>query len=97
MRHYQSHLWLVFLKLPLTKKAENIAQGKNEVPEMKTIGVRKKRWIVCFENTILDLDLSIYGKMVYIALCAHAKKDGPCFPSIKTIAEEASCSRTKVL
>jgi hypothetical protein len=64
--------------------------------EMKAIGVRKKRWVVCFENTILDLDLSIYEKMVYIVLCAHAKKDGPCFPSVKTISEEASCSRTKV-
>jgi predicted transcriptional regulator len=60
------------------------------------IGVKKKRWVVCFENTILDLDLSIYEKMVYIVLCSHAKKDGPCFPSVNRIAEEASCSRTKV-
>jgi predicted transcriptional regulator len=64
--------------------------------ESKTIGVSKKRWVVCFENTILDLDLSIYEKMVYIVLCSHAKKDGPAFPSVKTIAREASCSRTKV-
>jgi DNA-binding Lrp family transcriptional regulator len=64
--------------------------------ELPKIGVRKKRWVVCFENTILDLDLSIYEKMVYIVLCSHAKKDGPCYPSIKKIAEEASCSRTKV-
>jgi hypothetical protein len=34
--------------------------------------------------------------MVYIVLCSHAKKDGPAFPSVKTIAQEASCSRTKV-
>jgi predicted transcriptional regulator len=65
-------------------------------PEPHTVGVKKKRWIVCFENTILNLDLSIYEKMVYIVLCSHAKKDGPAFPSIKTIAQEASCSRTKV-
>ena len=64
--------------------------------ESRTIGVSKKRWVVCFENTILDLDLSIYEKMVYIVLCSHAKKDGPAFPSVKTIAREASCSRTKV-
>jgi predicted transcriptional regulator len=64
--------------------------------EPKSIGVSKKRWVVCFENTILDLDLSIYEKMVYIVLCSHAKKDGPAFPSVKTIAREASCSRTKV-
>jgi predicted transcriptional regulator len=64
--------------------------------ESPKIGVRKKRWVVCFENTILDLDLSIYEKMIYIVLCSHAKKDGPCYPSVKKIAEEASCSRTKV-
>jgi DNA-binding GntR family transcriptional regulator len=64
--------------------------------EFKTIGVSKKKWVVCFENTILDLDLSIYEKMVYVVLCSHAKKDGPAFPSVKTIAKEASCSRTKV-
>jgi predicted transcriptional regulator len=65
-------------------------------PEPQKIGVKKKRWVVCFENTILDLDLSIYEKMVYIVLCAHAKKDGPAFPCVMTIAREASCSRTKV-
>jgi predicted transcriptional regulator len=64
--------------------------------EPKNIGVRKKRWVVCFENTILELDLSIYEKMVYIVLCSHAKKDGPAFPGVKTIAKEAGCSRTKV-
>jgi hypothetical protein len=52
--------------------------------------------MACFENTILDQDLSIYEKMVYIVLCSHAKKDGPAFPSVMTIASEASCSRTKV-
>jgi hypothetical protein len=52
--------------------------------------------MVCFENTILDLNLSIYEKMVYIVLCAHAKKDGVAFPSVNTIAREASCSRAKV-
>jgi hypothetical protein len=45
---------------------------------------------------ILDMDLSVYEKMVYIVLCSHAKKDGPCFPSVNTIAREASCSRAKV-
>lgn len=72
------------------------ALGKPAGLEPQYIGVRKKRWVVCFENTILDLDLSIYEKMVYIVLCSHAKKDGSCFPSVKKIAEEASCSRTKV-
>jgi predicted transcriptional regulator len=62
----------------------------------QTAGVKKKRWIACFESSVLDLDLSVYEKMVYIVLCAHAKKDGPAFPSIRTIAREASCSRTKV-
>ncbi|GHS84963.1 hypothetical protein AGMMS49957_00050 [Synergistales bacterium] len=65
-------------------------------PMPQSVGVKKKRWVVCFENTILDLNLPIYEKMVYIALCSHAKKDGPCYPSVKKIAEEASCSRTKV-
>lgn len=51
---------------------------------------------MCFENAILSLDLSIYEKMVYIVLCSHASKEGSCYPSVKKIAEEASCSRTKV-
>jgi DNA replication protein len=42
------------------------------------------------------MDLSVYEKMVYVVLCSHAKKDGPCFPSVNTIAREASCSRAKV-
>jgi biotin operon repressor len=42
------------------------------------------------------MDLSVYEKMVYVVLCSHAKKDGPCFPSVKKIASEASCSRAKV-
>jgi predicted transcriptional regulator len=62
----------------------------------RSVGVKKKRWVVCFENAILDMDLSVYEKMVYIVLCSHAKKDGPCFPSVKKIAAEASCSRAKV-
>jgi biotin operon repressor len=69
-----------------------------DTPECETqfIGVRKKRWMVYFDKTILDLDLSIYEKMVYVALCAHAQKDGVAFPSVNTIAKEASCSRAKV-
>jgi DNA-binding Lrp family transcriptional regulator len=62
----------------------------------ENVGVRKKRRVVCFENTLLDLDLSIYEKMVCIVLCAHAGKDRPAFPCVRTIAKEASCSRTKV-
>jgi predicted transcriptional regulator len=64
--------------------------------EPKNIGVKKGKWMVCFENTILELDLSVYEKMVYAVLCSHAQKEGPAFPSIKTIAKEASCSRSKV-
>jgi hypothetical protein len=60
------------------------------------IGVKRKRWFVYFDNTLLGMDLSIYEKMVYIALCSHANKDGECFPSVGTIAKEASCSRPKV-
>jgi hypothetical protein len=63
----------------------------------QNIGVRKKRWMVCFESAILEMDLSVYEKMVYIVLCSHAKKDGSAFPSVKTIAREASCSERKVL
>jgi predicted transcriptional regulator len=62
----------------------------------QSVGVKKKRWVACFESAILDMDLSIYEKMVYVVLCSHAKKDGPCFPSVKKIASEASCSRAKV-
>jgi predicted transcriptional regulator len=60
------------------------------------IVVRKKRWVTCFESAILDTDLSIYEKMVFVVLCSHAKMDGSCFPSVRKIAGEASCSRTKV-
>ena len=69
---------------------------KSPVSEPQVIGVRKKRWMVCFDNAILDLDLSVYEKMIYVALCSHAKKDGSCYPSVKRIAAEASCSRAKV-
>ncbi|MDR0764630.1 MAG: helix-turn-helix domain-containing protein [Synergistaceae bacterium] len=62
----------------------------------QSVGVKKKRWVACFDSGILDMDLSIYEKMTYIVLCSHAKKDGPCFPSVNTIAREASCSRAKV-
>jgi predicted transcriptional regulator len=62
----------------------------------QSVGVKKKRWVACFDSGILDIDLSVYEKMVYIVLCSHAKKDGPCFPSVNTIAREASCSRAKV-
>ena len=78
-----------------TKAAMSVLE-KSANSEPQSIGVRKKRWVVCFENAILDLDLSIYEKMVYIVLCSHAKKDGSCYPSVKKIAAEASCSRTKV-
>jgi predicted transcriptional regulator len=80
----------------MDKKTDGIAVRQNPTNPPQTVGVTKKRWVVCFENTILGLDLSIYEKMVYIALCSHAKKDGPCYPSVKKIAQEASCSRTKV-
>jgi predicted transcriptional regulator len=62
----------------------------------QSVGVKKKRWVACFDSGILEMDLSVYEKMVYIVLCSHAKKDGPCFPSVNTIAREASCSRAKV-
>jgi hypothetical protein len=71
-------------------------EAVNLQEQSQTIGINKKKWGVCFENTILELDLSIYEKMVYIVLCAHAQKDGPTSPCVKTIAEELSCSKTKV-
>ena len=40
---------------------------------------------------------TIHQKMVYIALCSHANNSNTCFPSYKTIAREASCSRRKVI
>jgi hypothetical protein len=60
------------------------------------VGIRKKRWIVCFENSILDMDLSIHEKMVFVVLNSYTDKSGTCFPSIAAIAEKASCSRSKV-
>jgi hypothetical protein len=62
-------------------KAENSAEKNSVTP--------------CFVS-ILDLALSIFVKMVYIVLYAFANKDGFCYLSIKTIAEKASCSRSKV-
>ena len=72
---------------------------KTAAPEpqsTQTIGVKKKKWIVCFDNAILDLDLSIHEKMVYIVLCSYASKEGTCYPSVKKIAADASCSRAKI-
>ena len=66
------------------------------VQNSPNIGVKKKRWVACFDSGILDMDLSVYEKMVYIVLCSHARKDGSCFPSVNTIAREVSCSRVKV-
>jgi predicted transcriptional regulator len=77
-------------------ESDQAARGAPNDGVPQRIGVRKKRWVVCFDNAVLNLDLSVYEKMVYVVLCSHASKDGTSFPSVARIAEEASCGRSKV-
>lgn len=45
---------------------------------------------------ILSSGLSTHEKMVYVALCAFASRANTCFPSVKSLAEAASCSERQV-
>ena len=50
------------------------------------------------ENKIIrDKALTIYQKMVFIALCSYANENNICFPSYQTIADAVGCSRRKVI
>lgn len=42
---------------------------------------------------IQDEGLSVYAKMVYTVLTTYANKGRQCFPAVKAIARDASCSR----
>lgn len=47
---------------------------------------------------LMDESLSVYDKAVYCILCAYADKDSrSCFPSYRTIARKAGCSRRKAV
>ena len=50
------------------------------------------------ENRIIrHTELTIYQKMMFIALCSYANNDNICFPSYETIAGVVGCSRRKVI
>ena len=50
------------------------------------------------ENKVIRSSLlTIYQKLIYIALCSYANDSNICFPSYKTIAAAVGCSRRKVI
>ena len=50
------------------------------------------------ENRVIrSSQLTIYQKLIYIALCSYANDSNICFPSYKTIAEAVGCSRRKAI
>ena len=50
------------------------------------------------DRRILDYaaDIKAYGIALYSVLCAHADKNGQCFPSISTLAKKGGMGTTKV-
>ncbi len=66
---------------------------------MEGIHIRDRR-IVRFARVdlpiIMATDLTTYEKMVYVALCAFASREDTCYPSVKKLAEAASCSDRQV-
>lgn len=47
-------------------------------------------------NSLISTTLNIYEKMVWIVIQKHKMNKSECWPSLKTIAREASCSTTTV-
>lgn len=50
------------------------------------------RWAKVPTTPLLMDDLSAPDKLVYVALCAHANRDGVCYPKRATLAEYTSLS-----
>ena len=48
-------------------------------------------------NSLISTTLNIYEKMVWIVIQKHKMNKSECWPSLKTIAREASCSTTCLL
>ncbi|MDL2232182.1 helix-turn-helix domain-containing protein [Ruminococcaceae bacterium OttesenSCG-928-L11] len=47
---------------------------------------------------LMNEELTVYDKTIYAILCSYANyEDGSCFPSYKTIARKAGCSRRKAI
>ena len=49
----------------------------------------RKNWFYTY-NMILDQDISIHSKMLYITLCRYADSEGQSFPSRETLAKKCS-------
>lgn len=47
-----------------------------------------RAWGVVSQNVMCDPEISVSAKGLYALLCAHADKDGRCFPSNETLAHE---------
>lgn len=55
---------------------------------------KKRRVIILDYDTFMQLETP-YAKALYVALRAHADKNGQCFPSIKTLANESGMGTVK--
>ena len=67
-------------------------------PQDRIIDTRRN-WEARVEMKILGKpksEMSTYDKLVYVALCGHANRDGGAFPYVSTLADEASCSTRQV-
>lgn len=50
------------------------------------------------DNCIFDIDISPSSKLIYVALCKYANKNGVCYPSIETLSKVTNIkSRTTII
>jgi hypothetical protein len=58
---------------------------------------KRRHWEARVEMDILRIpDLGAYEKLIYVALCGYADRNGTAFPTVQTLAEMASCSKRQV-
>lgn len=68
------------------------------VDKLEERSVNKSQWqtpwhFTIIENTLIQAKISPTAKAVYLALAMRADRDGSCWPSFKTISEDANVSR----
>ena len=64
------------------------------------IGIEKKSWYFfrMQELAFEDDNLDSYDKLIYAVISKYSDMDtGICYPSLKTIAEKASCSKDRAI
>lgn len=60
---------------------------------------RRRNWEARVEMNVLEFpkeELSTYDKLVYVALCGYANREGSAFPTVERLACNASCSERQV-